>query len=566
MRNPAARWATAAFLLFAVIGSGRVAQGDDFQPAGRWVLVNDWGWPLELTLFEVAPKEGGFEVRVLDGRRQMAVKDFVSRDGRVSFVLTRKTLKDCTFNGSLAVEGRYAGQVLGTTRDQHVDPCRLERTTADRLVDRELSPHQKQIDEAEGIADPRTRAAKLMEVVREHPGPETNMAFRTLLVFAERSGLTGEQVRGLIRAWFDAARPYGPAFVAESRMVVLRCLRDQPKFAPIALEVGEEARKGLNESSSADARSSLLHFLGSAARLSGHAATAVAAESEADAIDAKLDADYRAKVPPFKVDRDPGRKRSNGNRAVLLELFTGAMCAPCVAADVACDALDSTFATSELIVLQYHLPIPGADPLTNPDSLARKSYYEIRGVPTAIFNGLEFPGGGGAMTASEAKYRQYRHQVESLLAGKRSADIDLSVTRSADTLAIRVAASEVGNPPAAESRRRLRLALTEELVRYNGGNGIRLNHHVVRDLPGGVEGTPLQAGRNEVKLTLKLSEVRGRLQEYTNSIAPRLALVCPRPIPQPELKRLTLVAWIQDDATKQVLDAACVPVPDAVSP
>ena len=55
-------------------------------------------------------------------------------------------------------------------------------------------------------------------------------------------------------------------------------------------------------------------------------------------------------------------------RVVVVELFTGAECPPCVSADVAFDALLETYKPNEVVLLEYHLHIPGPDPLTNADS------------------------------------------------------------------------------------------------------------------------------------------------------------------------------------------------------
>ena len=53
-----------------------------------------------------------------------------------------------------------------------------------------------------------------------------------------------------------------------------------------------------------------------------------------------------------------------------MELFTGAQCPPCVAADVAFDVLEKTYKPADLVLIQYHLHIPGPDPLTNAASEA----------------------------------------------------------------------------------------------------------------------------------------------------------------------------------------------------
>ena len=124
-------------------------------------------------------------------------------------------------------------------------------------------------------------------------------------------------------------------------------------------------------------------------------------------LETKLDDEYIKSVPPFKPTMFAGRKDPGGNRVVMMELFTGAQCPPCVAADVAFDALLKSYKPTELVLVQYHMHIPGSDPMTNPDTIARWDYYRkhfaenIRGVPSSLFNGKPVAGGGGdaAMTA-----------------------------------------------------------------------------------------------------------------------------------------------------------------------
>ena len=74
---------------------------------------------------------------------------------------------------------------------------------------------------------------------------------------------------------------------------------------------------------------------------------------------------------PLKPDPYSGRASPHHDRVVLLELFTGAECGPCVAADLAFDALSDVYRTTELITLEYHLHIPRPDPLTGRDSVTR---------------------------------------------------------------------------------------------------------------------------------------------------------------------------------------------------
>jgi len=60
-----------------------------------------------------------------------------------------------------------------------------------------------------------------------------------------------------------------------------------------------------------------------------------------------------------------------------------------VAADIAFDGATRAYSSKEAIFLQYHLHVPGPDPLTNAESEARAKYYgeEIEGAPTSLLAG-----------------------------------------------------------------------------------------------------------------------------------------------------------------------------------
>ena len=259
----------------------------------------------------------------------------------------------------------------------------------------------------------------------------------------------------------------------------------------------------------------MVAILARAAKLAGKADIARAAETRSAGLESRLDQEYRKKVPPFAPEKFAGRKDPKADHVVLMELFTGAQCPPCVAADVAFDALLETYQATELIGLQYHLHIPGPDPLTNKDSQSRQQYYGdvVSGTPAVFFNGHPHASGGGPMQLSEAKYKQYRRIIDTQLEAAKEATIHVSATRTGDELKIAAQATvtrkrianerrpapakgvngDAENARKTESRPRprLRLALTEESIRYIGINKLRYHHHVVRDFPGGLEGREL---------------------------------------------------------------------------
>ena len=173
-----------------------------------------------------------------------------------------------------------------------------------------------------------------------------------------------------------------------------------------------------------------------------------------------------------------------------------------------------TFLPKDVILLQYHLHIPGPDPLTNADSESRSEYYAVRGTPAVYFN--------GAM--DERAPRRRRHvsfrgaisAVQSilgeLLEEKKKATATLQLKRSGDKIQVQ-AKAEAGDS-AKERKLSLRLVLIEDAVRYVGGNQVRFHHHLVRALPGGVEGKALADGKGEQTVTIDLAAVKKKLESY----------------------------------------------------
>ncbi|HVC95240.1 MAG TPA: hypothetical protein VND64_16210, partial [Pirellulales bacterium] len=316
---------------------------------------------------------------------------------------------------------------------------------------------------------------------------------------------------------------------------------------------------------SIDQQAAVTQALASAATLAGKKDLAAKAEAEMAVLDEKLDEEYHAKVPPFKPEPFAGREDPENDRVVLFELFTGAQCPPCVAADVAFDALLATYQPTELVTMQYHLHIPGPDPLTNPDSESRSGYYSLRGTPSTYFNGVAAAGGGGGMPQSKGKYDEFRQEIDKQLASAKSAKIELQLTRSGDTILVSATAQAGADDEAkddGESKLRLRVALTEEAIRYVGGNQLRFHHHVVRGFPGGVEGKALAAGEGKVELTIDLDEVREGLNTYLDDFA-KGGRGFPAAMPKIDFKGLAVVAFVQDDADKRVLHAVQASVPEA---
>ncbi len=140
-----------------------------------------------------------------------------------------------------------------------------------------------------------------------------------------------------------------------------------------------------------------------------------------------IDRMYREKFPEsFHVDHY--RPADRNGKTVLAELFTGAGCAPCAGFDVAMDAAMERYPRSDLAVLMYHEHIPEPDPLANPSTVQRLTFYDVRGTPTLEIDG-EAVSGGGTRDAAQGIFERVSPKIEAEL--KASPELSLALERFA---------------------------------------------------------------------------------------------------------------------------------------
>jgi hypothetical protein len=410
-----------------------------------------------------------------------------------------------------------------------------------------------------------------------------------------------------LQAWIDgslkAAEMFGPQFVAKHQIKMMMVLQTQKSYGSVCVETAQQISKKIDPNAPVDVQLQVLakvadvyrtnnlkkdaktFAVDTARRLSMQAEKLpldrqmqilTALTGFLGANDAKEDAGpYETRIEKlenqayaeyskgkdglnFKTEKFDGRK-GKSKRAVLVELFTGAQCPPCVAADMAFDGVEKTYGPGEVVLLQYHLHIPRPDPMSNVDTDGRFEYYadayvgKVRGTPSILFNGkLAAPGGGDRDDAAE-KYQEYRTVVNRLLETPDSVKLAASAVRTGTKIAITAKVDDVDKPG---DKVRLRLVLVEDWVRFKGGNGLGYHHRVVRAMPGGgAKGTAVTKQSLEHKASVDLDELRGTLNKYLNEEYPD----GPRPM---RLRNLSVVAFVQDDATAEVLQAVNVPVRD----
>jgi hypothetical protein len=563
--------ALAMALLFVgiIICITRPLTADDRKAGESWKLVVLAFGDDEFALLKLDSKDGKSSATVVDAQQMLLGKPHVKNvEGKGdNFTITLSSPGgDTVFQGTRAAEGPKAGTFLGTyTFRGELYPARLEKTTNEKVGELKQSPLVAKYVAAIRETDPKSKIKKLEEAIKDnHGAPNNQLLYGALLGAAEAAGLDATKVGDLIKQWSEEAKPFGDAWASEVRMKALKSIGTAKGFAKVSLALAQEIDQKLSEDA-LEKKAAVLEILAKAAGNTGMTDLARDAEARRAKLEVRLDEDYHHKVPPFKPTSYAGRKDSQASQAVLMELFTGAQCPPCVAADVAFDALLQTYKPADFIGLQYHLHIPGPDPLTNKDSLARQAYYgsEVQGTPSTFFNGKSEAGGGGAMGNSEGKYTQYRQIIDKKLEASKATKIELSATRAGDQIKI-IASTEApesggkGKKDNDKSRQVLRLALTEEAVRYIGGNKLRFHHHVVRAFPGGPKGTELKGGTGKVELTVDLAQLKRDQETYLSDFAKSAPF--PNPLPEIKLDDLAVVAFVQDDGDKSVLHAVSVPV------
>jgi len=327
--------------------------------------------------------------------------------------------------------------------------------------------------------------------------------------------------------------------------------------------------------------------------------------------DATLEADQDARYaklfpPPFTPA--PHSEPASGH-TVLVELFTGSGCEPCVGADLAMEAMLEAYPRTELITLAFDQHIPLPDPLANPDSLARATQYDINHTPNFAIDGQTLEPAGGDRSDSETLYKDLTKTLDIDTARPSGVELQLTaaltpddqVTAQAhvtlpgdDQLQKEIAvlpvpppppakpdpkavakpapapSATVPTPPAAPSLT-LNFALVEDEVRYAGENGIRFHRMVVRALakPAG-QGFALTSGSSSTldaafqpaEISKQLTTYLGAFEKHNERFENTHFLAKNTAINPAHLK---VVAWVENAADHRVLQAAFVSLTPAKS-
>lgn len=528
--------AIAGLALALVAVSARAA---DSPLAGSWKLTVPLEPGQDVTFLVALSEKGGAWVGEVTGATvelsvQPKIVDLAVDGNKLRFAVELGGQKLLAFDGVLAKDGKsVAGSYVpagGKARVTELRPSKL-KTLAD-----EYDVARETLEQTEG----------------------GQVLFDAAFVVLGHSGakkLPADEARRIVERVVSAAANYGPRWERETARRLATTLAAQPGLADLAVEQARRAEKMLTPADDIGIRTQVLDALVLALTRAGKPDDAAKYRDEIAAIEAKQYAEYAKTHPPFKPEPFAGRK-GKSNRAVLCELFTGAECPPCAAAGLAFDGLMRTFKPADAILLEYHCHIPVPDPLTSPDAEERMRYYadQMEGAPTLFVGGELGPPPGGPPVAAEKKYKAIRAQIENDLEKPAGVKLVLAVSKTAKGFDVKASVTELDKPG---EKVRLRFALAEERVRFAGGNGVGYHHMVVRSMPGGPKGFALTKKAEEQTVSVNPDELREVLAKYLDRV-PKDEGPFPRTERPLALNNLKVVAFVQDDATRQILHAVQV--------
>jgi tetratricopeptide (TPR) repeat protein len=278
---------------------------------------------------------------------------------------------------------------------------------------------------------------------------------------------------------------------------------------------------------------------------------------------------------------EPGLYKGNkpeGN-VMLAELFTCADAEKCASADYAFDYLSEYFTRSEVAILEYHLHFPNPDPMANLETSSRYMYYDYGGfkeqhydfgghmeLPVVFIQGTARIDGGGEKDFTKNKFDEYKYTVEKFLTRNSNVKLSGSVKQTNDSISVEL---QIKKESVIPDSAYLHLALVEKSIQYPASSGVSKHIFVVRSLFNAPNGTPvnLDKGNEAVSAAFNINEFEEKLSKYLDDPTKDSTWVAVVRVPwkqrldKLDRANLAVVAWIQDNKTKEVLQTKYFDVP-----
>jgi hypothetical protein len=543
------------------------ADADKVPFAGNWKVRIAVAATQEITYFivKIADKDGKPDTdfawvlpqiknaaSIEDAKIEAGTAHFTIKFGNNKWVMSAKAPKDA----------KGATTLLGTAKlGNNLFPLTLEKTDDTEVAAKDVqrqTPGSEDLQKVQNESDPVKKTAALKELIEKNENqPIALAASAALFNVAAKHAKTDEEVAAALKQYQKIMTAYGPELEDQALPKIAGTLVHGDKGAALALEYAHQVEKGLDKDASPAKQVPVLKLVAAALHKNKKDDEAKVLEEKAAKLDKELDEEFEKVAIPFEPEEFKGRKAAS-HRVAVVELFTGAHCPPCVSADIAFDAAAKTFKPKDVVFLEYHLHIPRPDPLTNADAVARQDYYGVNSTPTALVDGKAMEGLGGLKQHGKDRYETLRKTIEDALETDAPAEMQVKLQRKGDKVEVETRVVDLKKP---DEKLRLHVVLVENVVRYPGTNGQRLHHDVVRAFPGGTKGVALKEATTNNKVMIDLAEVSKKLGDYLDEAGEKIAFLDDeRPT---KLGHLKVIAFIQDEDSKEILQAAEAEVPAA---
>jgi len=188
------------------------------------------------------------------------------------------------------------------------------------------------------------------------------------------------------------------------------------------------------------------------------------------------------------------------DRTVLVELFTGAACGPCVNADYGLDDYIADHTRTDAVALVYHRSIPGPDKLETSETINRQAWYISSGgasTPNMWVDGKIVRVGGFSTRAQGEQWFETQYTTRRQTQSEFRVNVDATITPGlTGTVWVNVTALDT---PSLNNLYLHTVIARETYGPYNGGNGVTTHHWTVRKMLPGLNGDSLSISSGQTK-------------------------------------------------------------------
>jgi RNA polymerase sigma factor (sigma-70 family) len=501
-------------------------------------------------------------------------------EGKTIYLTIDSNEGEFTFEGRLTGDGK---KILGMFRYRihnggglvpgaDKGPAMLAPTDAKTIADRDVMGQPNLALAKATQLTGKERGTAIQDLLKKtSDSPAVLWVAHQLLRLSAKEKDLGLDHKDLVNRADTAAAACGPVIERDVVMVLALLLAKIDGQTDLALEQAHRAEKLLAKDAPLSEQASVLTTLETVLKTAGKEDELKEVSGRLNKLEAELDKEYLARVPPFKPA--PSTEHLKHERVPVMELFVNAQGEFSAGAEAAFDALLKTYPSGDVVLLQYHELRGITDPLSSPDGEERCNYYrrlfpgKITTAPVAIINGKDTMAVAGTVNErSRRLYEGFRQRISPWFDAEAGPKLKLTTSEKEGKIDIQATVDDLKSPG---ENRRLRLVLVEEAIHYAGGSGIRIHQRVVRSMPGGPAGLMLKEAGSKQTATVDLAELKKQLAGHLEEVDKKRPLptnlpwmygFTARDVRPLDLKNLKLVALVQDDKTGEILQAAEVDV------